>query len=170
MTHFIFGTRGIYAATQQMISDLVSQRFWWRRKDLNEFLPNGKPNPNYGKIQDAIVQGMLRPIQLWEYVYPDKSPLQPGNPDSPMEDNTEIMMRSFDLSGPTHYIPRQVDWAVSFARKKLGLKEIPTLKNMDGNRRVIHQQGISTIPIGIKEDVFETHEFGDIGKFEQEML
>lgn len=170
MTHFIFGTRGIYASVQQMIQDLNAQRFWWRRKDLNEYLPNGKPNPNFNKIIDNRVQLILRPIQLWEVVYPKESPINPGDPKSEMEDNTQIIMRSLDIKDENHYIPKSIGKYVKFVGKMLGLKPIPELKDPLGTIREVHLVGNSIIPIGIKEDEYKVHDFGIAGKYLQEGL
>lgn len=156
MTHFLFGTRGIYAATQQMITDLNAQRFWWRRKNMTT-----------GKVEDVPVQGILRPFLLWEYVYPESSPTQPGNLDSPMQDNTEIMLRSFDILNEDHYIPKSIGKYVKFVGKVAGLKPIPTIKP-EGPKRYIHGLGISVIPIGIKDDEYRIYDFGEAGTYEQE--
>ena len=151
MTHFVFATRGIWASMQQMITDLNAQRFIWRRKDMNKNLANGQPNPNYSKVVDVAVQGILRPIQLWEYIYPKESPEQPGNLASPMIDNTDMIMRSFDLKGPDHYIPQSIGKYVKFLGKMIGLKPVPNVKP-DGQIRYIHLVGTSVVPIGIKDD------------------
>ena len=164
MAHLIFATRGIYASVQQLIHDLTAQRFWWRRVNMKE------GDEHFGETMDVPVQGALRPIQLWEYVYPKESPEEPGNLKSPMIDNTKLMLRSFDISGPNHYEPKALGWGVNLMRKKLGLKEIPKVEDMSGPQRFIHLAGTSIVPIGIKDDEYKIHDFGPAGKWEQEML
>lgn len=119
------------------------------------------------KVEDIPVQGILRPFLLWEYVYPKESPLQPGNLDSPMTDNTDLILRSFNLTGPDHYIPKSIGKYVKFVAKVAGLEPIPNV-SPDGIKRYIHDQGISVVPIGIKDDEYRVHDFGPAGSYEQE--
>ena len=94
-----------------------------------------------------------------------------------MQNNTELLLRSLNIvKGPKHYVPRTIDFMVNLVRKKLGLKEIPTIKEA-GLRRLFHLIGISIVPIGIKEDEFKMHDFADAAgmkkdtlKYGQEML
>lgn len=166
--HFIFATRGIYASTQQMIMDLCAQRFPWRRIDRTP------GSPNEGKIVDGYMQGMLRPVMLWEYVFPEQSPKNPGDPNSPMEDNLPLVLRGFDLTeGGQHFEPKALDWGVKLMRSKLGLTEIPKVGKA-GPQLMIHQHGISTVPIGVKKDGFAVKSFpdghGGTVTYEQELL
>lgn len=156
--HFLFGTRGIYASQEQMIHDLTAQRFWWRRVNMQT-----------GKTEDVPVQGILRPFMIWEYVYPKESPEVPGDLNCKMIDNTPIVLRSFDLIGPDHYIPKSIGKYVKFVGKIAGLKPIPEVST-EGPRRYIHTLGISTVPIGLKDDEYRVHDFGPAGKYEQEGL
>lgn len=158
MTHLLFATRGIRASMQQMKEDLSSQRWWWRRKNLTT-----------NKVEHVPVQGILRPIELWEYVYPKESPTEIGKEDSKMEDNTDIIMRSLGLTGSEHYIPKSIGKYVRWICKFLGLKKVPDTPK-EGNLRWIHQLGISVIPIGVKEDEYKEYDFGPAGKYEQEGL
>lgn len=158
MTHIIFATRGIYASTQQMIADFVSQRFWWRRKNVKT-----------GKVQDDIVQGILRPMILWEYIFPSENPIIPGDLKCKMEDNTQIVLRSMGIFNKDHYIPKSIGKYIKWIAKILGLKPIPDVEP-NGPIRPIHQLGISIIPIGIKDDEYKVYDFGPAGKYEQEGL
>src|SRR3990167_3323373 len=158
----MFATRGIHASMNQMIQDLNAQRFWWRRLNLTP------GHAHEGIVEDTPIQGSLRPIQLWEYVYPETSPKEPGNINSEMIDNTQVMLKSFDLKNKDHYEPKRIGKYVRFAGKMAGLDPIPEAKP-EGPYRFIHLPGISIIPIGVKKDEYKIHDFGEAGKYEQEM-
>ena len=60
--HLVLMTRGILRQVEEFKSLLQAQRFPWKRTNLKT-----------GKEEMMIVQGALRPIQLWEYVFPEES-------------------------------------------------------------------------------------------------
>ena len=66
-------------------------------------------------------------------------------------ENLPIVLRGFDLQNSEHFEPKAIGWAVNFLRNKIGLTKIPDV-DKEGPGLMIHQTGVSTIPIGIKKD------------------
>lgn len=152
--HLVFGTRGINAAIEQMKIDLQAQRYLWKRKNLET-----------GKEELAYLQGALIPIQLWEYVFPEKSP----TPDGKETDNLNELLYSLDVKHKRHFVPKSLYKFISIVRRIMGLSPIPDAKESE-RQRMIHLQGISIIPIGYKKDEVKNYDFGTAGKYHQEGL
>lgn len=112
--------------------------FEWKRKNLAT-----------GKEEIARVQGALRPIQLWEYVFPEEC----------IDEVLEMMGDGWKL-GKTKE---------ATLRKMLGngVKKIPKQKNKSTNYRYIEKRGVAIYPIGIKKD--RRQKWEEVG-YEQEML
>lgn len=76
--HVILATRGILRSTEEWQDFMRAQMWKWLRwpvlKDekTGEFLKNPDGTYKLGEPILTKVQGALRPIQLWEYVIPEK--------------------------------------------------------------------------------------------------
>lgn len=157
MAGIVFATRGIYAALEQLKMELMSEKYIWRRKNLNT-----------GKWEDTFVQGMLRPIQLWEYVVPKESPTIYGDFKCPMNDNVNEVLARLNLNDADHYEPKYIGKYVKFAGKAMGLKPFEPTKPLKKVIPSFHDKGISIIPIGLKEDEVKEYDFKDAGRYYQE--
>lgn len=60
--HVVFGTRGIKQATELWLKFMETRMFKAKVKNLQT-----------GQDEFIAVQGALRPIQLWDYVFPEEA-------------------------------------------------------------------------------------------------
>ncbi len=139
--HLYFISRGVKHARDLFVSHMQSQFFPWKRKVLKT-----------GKEKTTWVQGALRPVELWEYVFPEESL------------NEVLAMMGID--------PKRKDYALDKVRQKilqkaLGAKPIPKNLPRAENLRLIINKGVSAHPIGIKKDKRAKVEAWG---YEQEML
>lgn len=115
-------TRGIKHEVDRFISDLQAQYFKYK------FIPNDK------RLQ--VVQLAVRPIQLWELVFPQESL------------NTVIAtIRTQDYG----YID---DKWMAVLRRMLKVKKIPPISENE-RKRIIHNLNVQVKMIGIKDDRIE---------------
>lgn len=155
-------TRGILRQVEEFKSLLQAQRFAWKRKNLTT-----------GKEEIMTVQGALRPIQLWEYVFPEEA--------------LQDVLGALQITHPTDRKEiKNVSW---FMRKMLRLDQIPTQKmedfkvtgyrpqgTLNGEQMPVipvHQMfvdGVAVYPIGIKKDPKQDYDWGHQGKYHQEGL
>ena len=121
--HFIFATQGIKPYVDSMMNDLQAQFFPWPMTDAK----------TGGDIPNQVVQGALRPIQLWMYVFPKES--------------MDEVLNTFGIK------PYKGEFNVKAAllRKALNAKKMP-IPNPDVPGRLIRTAGVTVIPIGIRED------------------
>ena len=139
--HLYFLTRGVKHARDLFISQMQSQFFSWKRKNL-------KTN----KEEITFVQGALRPVELWEYVFPEEA-----LPDV-------LAMMNID---PKRNQPIFDKARLKILQKSLGAKPIPKNLPKAEIKRILISKGVSSHPIGIKKDRrAKVPEWG----FEQEML
>jgi len=61
MASVYFVTRGPKHVRDHLISHLQAQPYWWKRKNLKT-----------KKEEKFLVQGNLKPIELWEYTLPEE--------------------------------------------------------------------------------------------------
>ena len=162
--HLVFMTRGIQRRVDVLKELLLAQRFPLKRKDLNT-----------GKEELTFVQGALRPIQIWEYVFPKES----------MGD----VLGGLQIKGPIERPEiKSMSWVL---RKMLKLDQIPVLKpdatttgyrppgTLNGkpmpaspvhNFGELTKMGVALYPVGIKEDAMQDAEWPTGEKYHQEML
>ena len=76
--HAIFLTRGIKQSVDHLTMDMQSQKFLFNFKDKK------------GKHQKIWLQGALRPIQLWEYVFP--------------KEDADLVLTSLDFDGKSQHV------------------------------------------------------------------
>lgn len=126
LMHIYFMTRGIKHDTERFINELASS-----------YLPLKTMNPQTGQMEDAVIQTAVRPIQLYELVFP--------------EEHKDLMLNTlFDLpeGKSQHKKHHKVAWAL---RKALGVEPIP--KTWDKSKKIpIYGFNVEKIGIGIKGD------------------
>ena len=140
--HLVLMTRGIQHQVDQWANLLQAQRFPWVRRNLET-----------GKEEQMLVQGALRPIQLWEYVFPEES--------------LDDVLGAMQIKGPIERPEiKSSTWAL---RKMLKLKQIPkkdeltvtgytpkgTLNGEKMPSVPVHNmfvEGVAVYPVGIKDD------------------
>ena len=132
--HLYFISRGIKHERDLFVTTLQSQFWPWKRTNLKT-----------GKEEMTLVQGSLRPVELWEYVFPEEHLPQV----MAMTQMAPGMANSVDLLGAK----------AAFLRKSIGCKKIPKFDIPEVNR-IINIRGMSLTPIGIKKDEFRDMEWG----------
>lgn len=141
--HLFFLARGVKHKLSLFETFMQAQMWKWKRKDLKE-------------KKDVLhqVQGALRPIQLYEYIFP--------------EECLDEVLTALDLKGTHSQKWRLGKAKEAVLRKALGKEvkpipdytEVPTLKH-------IEKEAVAIYPIGIKKDErFENKVWG----YEQELL
>ena len=135
MAHLIFMTQGIKPCVDAMTNDLQAQFFEWKMEDKDG-----------NKLPPEAVQGALRPIQLWMYVFPEES--------------TDEVLNTLNIK-PNQTGYKEFAGKANILRKIMKADKIPKPDpNVPG--RIIRKAGVGIIPIGIKKDV--TRLFENTGK------
>ena len=128
--HLFFVTRGVQHQVDQWHTWMQSQMFPWRVKD-----------PKTGNEEVFGAQGALRPIQLWEYVFP--------------EEHLQEVLTMLNLQNGN-----KGHWGNGWAknklaqaalRKVLGAEPVPNMP-ASPKFRFIYREGVGIEPIGIKKD------------------
>lgn len=127
--HLFFLTRGIKHDQDRFIEGLSNMYMPMKLKDNN------------GKETTKVVQGILQPIQLFSYVFPEENLDQVLRTIKP--DNS-IGVASSEGS------PKR-KWCLAGLRKFMGLKKIPKWEE-EGNTYPLYRQNIKVTGIGIKKD------------------
>lgn len=155
--HLVLLTRGHARQIAEWKAHLLAQRFPWKRRNLKT-----------GKEELHEVQGALRPIQIWEYIFPEES----------LDDVLTSMKINKPIERPEI---KKIAWLM---RKMLGLQNIPVMKDFKATGYIptgtlnggkmpalpVHSMfidGVATYPLGIKRD--ERKDFPQWG-FNQEAL
>ena len=141
--HLYFLTRGIKQQRDIFVNFLQTQMWKWKRKNLKT-----------KKEEISRVQGALRPVELWEYVFPEEC-LD--------EVLTCLNITKDNLGTPKTFATKT---KLSALRKMCGAKKIKSYKKVPTSN-FISTAGVSIHPIGIKKDRREKNK--KIG-YEQEML
>ena len=117
-------TQGIKPCVDAMVNDLQAQFFPWPMEDKD-----GK------KLKPQAVQGALRPVQLWMYVFPEES--------------LDEVLNTLNITPKTGY--EEFSGKAAALRKVMGAKKIPEPdKTVPG--RIIRKSGVGIVPIGIRKD------------------
>ena len=119
--HLYIMTRGIKQLIDEYINDLQAQYF-----------PYGNP-PN-------LLQLSVRPLQLWELVFPKEQLKEVMQTVLPYES-----IKSWGLKDIRKH-------KLALLRLALGAKKIPKLDLTQGIVRPLRKENIAIYPIGIKED------------------
>ena len=127
--HLYLMTRGIKHELDQFITELQGKYLPMK------YRPNGEK-----ELQDYFVQLAVRPIQLWEIVFP--------------KEHLDLVLATClaQNSGETQHKKHQkYVWAL---RKMLGISEIPKYDN--SKKMPIRCAGIELVGIGVKDDYWIT--------------
>jgi hypothetical protein len=164
----ILMTRGINRSFEEWKKFMETQLFNFKQVPiLRDAQGNHLKNPDgttqYGPEMITRVQGALRPIQLFEYVFPQESL------------GEVLAMQNIQNCFPLR--PEVSSWAW-IIRKMMGAKKIPqefldTIKNKQSweiTSKYVPMMGQAVYPLGIKEDVVQDFDFGKEGAFKQEGL
>ena len=125
--HLIFGIRGIKQFQDLFIRDIQAQYFPLKIKTPD------------GTEVDSWIQGAWRPFTLGEYVFP--------------KEHYDLVMRSFGF-GPPEKKYNYLGKYNFILRKLFKAKAVPKWESQ-GPVRVITNQHLHLVPVGIKEDVPE---------------
>jgi hypothetical protein len=136
--HFFFITRGNKEEVDKFIKNAESQYWKFPMKD-----------PKTGQEQIAWFQGGLRPFQLWEYVLP--------------KDSFSEFYSSLEI-GEDKDKYGFLDKYTFLMRKALHAEKIPDELKAPVPKRLLYNQNIQFIPIGIKNDLEYTNKFGFISE------
>ena len=137
-------TRGIKHHRDIFVTTMQSQFFPWKRI-----------NKDTGEEEVTMVQGALRPVELWEFVFPKESlpevlamlNLQHGHKDYALTDAKIAMIRRMLKCGKIPKMPEAV------------------------RRNIISESGMAIHGIGIKDDVMgEMYDPQQEKTYKQEML
>jgi len=141
--HLVLMTRGILRQVEELKSLLQAQRFPFSQKNLTT-----------GQWEHKAVQGALRPIQFWEYVFPEES--------------LNDVIAGLGCEGPIkrkELLP--LAWAI---RKMMKLEQVPEIGKgyqvtgyvpqglIDGKpipAQAVHNlmaEGVAVYPVGIKRE------------------
>ncbi len=147
--HLVFMTRGIDKQVTELKHLLLAQRFPWVRKNLKT-----------GKEELKMVQGALRPIEIWEYVFPEES--------------LNDVLVGMDIKEPIQRKEiKNISWMI---RKMLKLDQMPVLEDAKGTGYfppgkvngekipplIVHDmkvEALAVYPLGIKKDFKKDHHF-----------
>jgi len=161
--HLVLMTRGIHHMVEQWKDLMQAQRFAWKRKNLDT-----------GKEELTIVQGALRPIQFWEYIFP--------------EECLGDVLKGMQISGPI--IRPEVKNFAWMLRKVLRLQNIPSMEEINKMTQVgyiplgtlndkqmpplpVHtmfMEGVAVYPVGTRKDPKQDYDWKEHGRYHQEGL
>jgi len=149
--HLILMTRGIQQSRDVWKKFMETQMFDWKRQpllkdDKGNFIKNEDGTYKRGPDQFTRVQGALRPIEFWEYVFPQES-----------------LQEVLAMQNPVHKVYDQLRPEVNrFAwllRKMTGAHKIPDMPELkkkeswEITKKYVPMMGMGVYPIGIKDDI-----------------
>lgn len=123
-------TRGLKQQRDLFVDFLYTKMLEWKRKNIET-----------GKDEVVQVQGGLRPIELWEYVFPEECY------DEVM---TMLKVDGCKDTGSADSVGNKAK--LLMLRKMLGAKPLKKFKKVPTNKYV-ERRGVALHPIGIKADV-----------------
>lgn len=122
MVHLYLLTRGIKPNVDRFVNDMLAT-----------YVPHG----NGGMVQVA-----MRPIQLWEVVFPKQH--------LPLICNTIMYPNDPNAKSDSRYT--YINALNSMLRKIIKLKKIPKYDPHTTPRKIVFKDAVAVYPIGIKED------------------
>ena len=161
--HLILATRGINQSFEVWKKFMETQMFNWKRENLN-FCECGQPLVGHDdkicslkkftpRTEYTKVQGALRPIQLFEYVFPQES--------------LQEVLAMMGLHNQYNKLRPEMTKIAWILRKGLGVSKIPDMPELEKKeahevtQKYVPMMGMAVYPIGIKEDgVLEFKEYG----------
>ncbi len=123
--HFVFATRGIKHEVDMFVKFMETQMF--SRKKINL---------KTKKEEIELVQGQLRPIQLWEYIFP--------------EEHKAHILTSLSIDENGKVGPFAAAFNAKLLQKAMGLEKVKYKK--ENTKRFIPHRNVAIYPIGIKKD------------------
>lgn len=152
--HLLLVTRGINQSFEVWKKFMETQMFNWKRENLN-FCECGQPLVGHDdnvckfkkftpRVEYTKVQGALRPIQLFEYVFPKES-LQ----------EVLAMMNCHKNYNKLRPEMAKVAWIL---RKGTGAEVIPDMPELENKesyeitQKYVPMQGMAVYPVGIRKD------------------
>lgn len=160
--HLIFGIRGIKQQVDLTLMFLQAQMFKWQRQPLlkdekGNFIINPDGIFSRGNPVFTKVQGSLRPLQFYEYVFP-KEALPEVLAMLRIHDKFNTVMPAMK---PVRYILKKI----------MGGRNIPDLPELKGKEgwqitdKYIPLDGVGIHPVCIKDDV--TQDYPDFGFYQE---
>ena len=142
--HLYFISRGVKHFRDIFVTQMQGRFFPWKRKNLKT-----------GVEEMHAVQGALRPIELWEYVFPEESLPE-----------VIAMLDAHGLGGESVTAPKRTKLLKMGMKKALNAESLPKdIKKVDTMK--VFRNGVAIDIIGIKKDKKQKNE--EWG-YEQEML
>lgn len=131
--HIFLATRGIKQNVDYWTMMMQLSMYPWQRTNLET-----------GKKEVSMVQGALRPIQLWEYIIPKES-------------LAEVLTAMQKTKGDqkAYFGKGLAKYSLPTLRKILGANPIPEIDAVKTDR-ILHMPGVGIELIGVKDD--ETNE------------
>ena len=139
--HLYIATRGVKHMRDIFVTTMQSQFFPWKRRNIKT-----------GEEDTVNVQGALRPVELWEYVFPEESLPE------------VLAMLEIHDRDPGFYSLGAA--TMKMLRKAIGCKPIPRIPDAK-KQNIVSIVGMGIHPIGIKTD--ERRDFEENG-YNQEAL
>lgn len=128
--HIYLMTRGIWHDVERFVRELSAK-----------YLPYKGLRKGSMKVEDFALQVAVRPIQLWEIVFP--------------EEHKEVMLNSLFGEGKGVTLQKKHRKFVSIIRKILGVDKIPDYKYDNTKLLPFYRDNIEMIGIGIKKDYWK---------------
>ena len=156
--HLFLMTRGARMLRETWMAFMQSQMFPFEQEEYDE---KGKKT---GKVIKGNAQGVLRPIELWEYIFPEEHLDLVVNNITDVNEDGSISYGDFNsLKGK---------WMLKPLRMALGAKKLPKIK-IDP-RRIIPKDILSSFNgniIGYKKDAKKKFTFKNVlSSYDQEGL
>ena len=142
--HLYMITRGIKNEVDQFITELQGKYLPFKWRDANK---------GDKQVVDAYTQIAVRPIQLWELVFPEGS-----------KDIVLATIFKKDKGLPQHKWHQKFVWAL---RKMLGMGVEPIPEYKTNEVMPIRCEGIERIGIGVKKDYWITKDGKHVAEWEE---
>jgi len=166
--HLVLMTRGINQQFELWKKFMETHMFWWKRQPLlkdekGEYLKNEDGTYKRGADELTKVQGALRPIQLFEYVFPKECL------------GEVLAMLNKHKEGELKLRP-EVNTPAWVLRKLMKLKPIPVIPEIQNKEKwqitdkYTPSETMGIYLIGIKDDPIQDYIFGKEGGWYQEGL
>lgn len=132
------------------------------KDDKGNYLKDEKGDYVHGKEQIARVQGALRPLQLFEYVFPQES--------------LQEVLAMINMHKSYNELRPEVTKYGWMMRKITGYKKIPDMPDLkkkeawEVTSKYVPMFGMAVYPLGIREDIVQDYTFPDGQGFHQEGL
>lgn len=169
--HIILMVRGINDQFERWKKFMETQMWLWKRYPIlqdkfGNFIKD-KDGNNISSSQPIYneVQGALRPIQFFEYVFPETSPvMQNGKEVGEISNIVPVLAMMGNLHKNVNDLRPEAKTASWFVRKSMKLDPIPQIpeeiKKLDRTQiteKMVPMEGMAVYPLGIKKDVVQEY-------------